>query len=758
MSDNKQRPHFMINEDIINKRPTDFDGGGSTHRRNDYSSHGRYLINNLNNIQETEVYDEDLIKDRYFFEIHLAEDEKIKDKYNNLKDNSRVEILDVINDSVGYGMIKKQDMEILLDRILEYSNSRDHKGKSYFSFIEEYRNINYKDKISSKLREMLTDEENNEKVKVIIESFSSLPRDIQEKGFVEKVQEFVNGQKGQVFSSYIHSSGSVVVETEISPSNIKFLAENFQSIRFIEPISNIKLTQVKDKTTFLENIKVENLEGGATVCIFDSGVNMENALLSPYITDNVHEVVAQDYDTGHGTFVASRAVYRDTLQEQVTVGTLTPKVRVLDVRIYGMDGTGAEISLTETELIIAIRKTVQKFHREVKVYNLSLGFLNKDTDETALSDVQVSRIAAEIDFLSKKYGVLFVISAGNIKSNFLYRYLNAHGYPNYFSYDDATRITPPSEAFTALSVGAVVTKYGEGALTPINHPSPFSRRGPGFGGTRKPDLVADGGNIMANGEDNNEIQTSALGGPRNSLVYDSGTSFAAPIISSYAAELFDAFPDISNNLVKGMLIHFANIPYEANNYPRDKFEHMGFGITNFNMCIESLKSRVTYVHEGILEQQTYYRIPFWIPSALTDSGRVRRGRKKLKLRATIIWDPLVDRRKQSGYSLVHINSNIFKINDQGEEGKIPLGASTLDGESYKEKFYPVTRLEKMFERNIQSGLWNLELRMSHRWGVPEGYEQDFAVLISVEDPYDEIDVYNEITNEVGVRFSNMVQF
>jgi serine protease AprX len=117
------------------------------------------------------------------------------------------------------------------------------------------------------------------------------------------------------------------------------------------------------------------------------------------------------------------------------------------------------------------------------------------TDATILSDVQVTRIAAELDAISKEKDVLFVISAGNINS--LYQKMQTTPYPDYYS-DDTTRILPPGEAFLGLTVGSVATKSENGALASINHPSPFSRRGPGSFGTLKPEIVADGGNVTRN--------------------------------------------------------------------------------------------------------------------------------------------------------------------------------------------------------------------------------------------------------------------
>ncbi|MFC7063129.1 S8 family serine peptidase [Halobacillus seohaensis] len=110
---------------------------------------------------------------------------------------------------------------------------------------------------------------------------------------------------------------------------------------------------------------------------------------------------------------------------------------------------------------------------------------------TSLSDLQLTRIAAELDAISKEKDVLFISSSGNINS--MYEKMAHTPYPNYFS-DDATRILPPGENFLGITVGSVATKSENGALGGLNHPSPFSRCGPGSFGTLKPEIVVDGGN------------------------------------------------------------------------------------------------------------------------------------------------------------------------------------------------------------------------------------------------------------------------
>ncbi|MCC5415615.1 S8 family serine peptidase [Bacillus cereus] len=751
-----RRPHLRIRPESIRTNPTQFNGGGSTYSRDNYYEHGRYLINNLQQVIQHQGDSEDVVRDRAFIEVRLADNEKIKDRYNNLRENSRIEILDMISDAVGYGFIKNQDINILQGRLDTYATTDNHSGKSYFSFVEEIRIVDPLDKISDNVRKII-EENPEEKVKVVIESFSNLPEIIQNQGFLRQIEDTINSEEETIVDSYSHSNGSVIIEANLKAATIRDIVEKFSSVRLVESNWQISLSTVQNRPTVHNDLRVNDSTGNAIVCVFDSGVEENNQILNAFTIDEREGLIANQYDKRHGTFVASRAIFRDDIEADLLRGELTAFAKVLDVRVFGKDEQGRSMDYTYSELIREIRLTVRRYHDTIKVYNLSLGLVNPDTGGTTLSDIQVSPLAEELDILSRDYGVLFVVSAGNLDYRTLYMYLNAHGYPGHFSVDE-TRILPPGESFLSLCVGSIVNKENSNSVGKMDHPSPFSRRGPGFNNSLKPDLVADGGNSTITGESDPTIQSVALSTIDQNVTYGSGTSYAAPIIASYAAELFDKIPGATHNLVKGLLLHFSNIPQGSINYPRENVrEHLGFGKPNIQRCMESLRSRATYFHEGTLTQQTYYEIPFWVPSVLTENIPGR-GRDKVRVRVTIVWDPKVDRRKQQDYVLVHINANLYKKNGGGEAIKVDTGMRNLEGQSHKEKYYPVIRLEKQFQRSsIDSGLWYIELRMSHRWDIPEDYEQNFAVIISVEDPKDELDVYDAIQNEVGVQYTETVE-
>lgn len=80
------------------------------------------------------------------------------------------------------------------------------------------------------------------------------------------------------------------------------------------------------------------------------------------------------------------------------------------------------------------------------------------------------------------HNVQFVISSGNHK---VWQTADSLGEV----LDDDTRISAPADSMLGITVGAIAGKEHPLSLSGVNEISPYSRRGPGFAGFTKPDLV-----------------------------------------------------------------------------------------------------------------------------------------------------------------------------------------------------------------------------------------------------------------------------
>ncbi|WP_433328363.1 S8 family serine peptidase [Spirillospora sp. CA-294931] len=152
------------------------------------------------------------------------------------------------------------------------------------------------------------------------------------------------------------------------------------------------------------------------------------------------------------------------------------------------------------------------------IVNLSLG-----APDTPGEDL----LEQTVDSLSDKYGLLFVVAAGNDGS-----------------YGDET-VSSPASADAALAVGAVDKSD---AL------APFSARGPRFGDAAlKPDLVAPGVSITA-------ARAGGVRGGAGPYTAMSGTSMAAAHVSGAAALLAQRHPDWPGDRLKAALMSSARPP------------------------------------------------------------------------------------------------------------------------------------------------------------------------------------------------------
>jgi hypothetical protein len=110
-------------------------------------------------------------------------------------------------------------------------------------------------------------------------------------------------------------------------------------------------------------------------------------------------------------------------------------------------------------------------------------------------------------------------------------------------------IVAPADGFHVIAVGAV--DLG-------NNVAPFSSRGPTYDGRIKPDVVADGVNVYG------ANYVPSFPNP-NAYYYESGTSLSTPIASGIAALLYSAFPYLTNDQARYILMQTADNSANPNN-------------------------------------------------------------------------------------------------------------------------------------------------------------------------------------------------
>ncbi|MBM7784697.1 S8 family serine peptidase [Tenggerimyces flavus] len=238
---------------------------------------------------------------------------------------------------------------------------------------------------------------------------------------------------------------------------------------------------------------------GVKVAVLDTGIDATH----PDLDDAIVE--AKDFSEsgstidyfGHGTHVSSIVTGRGDASKGKYKG-VAPDAKLLVGKVLDDGGYGYD-----SNIIAGMEWAAAKGAR---VVNLSLGSCATDGKDPK---------SQAVNAMTKKYGTLFVVAAGNHPAD-----------PNCFADE---RVSSPAAADSALAV-ASVTK--QDAL------STFSNVGPRLGDhALKPEISAPGQAIVA-------AKASESGGdPAVRYVQQSGTSMAAPHVAGAAAILAQQHPD-----------------------------------------------------------------------------------------------------------------------------------------------------------------------------------------------------------------------
>ncbi|MFD0783240.1 S8 family serine peptidase, partial [Micromonospora azadirachtae] len=250
---------------------------------------------------------------------------------------------------------------------------------------------------------------------------------------------------------------------------------------------------------------------GVKVGVVDTGVDRTHPDLAGRVA--AVENFTSDPDAldrvGHGTHVASTIAGGGEASQGRYKG-MAPGATLYSAKVCVEEGC------PESAMLAGMTWVAQQ---GVKVVNMSLG--GPDSPET-------DPIEAALADLTHRYGVLFVVAAGND------------------GMDGESTVDSPGSAAEALTVGAV-TKTGELAE--------FSSRGPRAGDAGiKPDITAPGVGIVAA-----RSATSDLWPYEENPQYTSmnGTSMATPHVAGAAALLAQQHPDWTPERIKSTLMAAA---------------------------------------------------------------------------------------------------------------------------------------------------------------------------------------------------------
>ena len=301
----------------------------------------------------------------------------------------------------------------------------------------------------------------------------------------------------------------------------------------------------------------------------------------------------------------------------------------------------------------------------VRVVNLSIGISYREYYNL------VSPLARLLDWLSYKYRVLFIVSAGNHpddlelgmdfssfstlsseeKDRFVYNYIS-NNLRN-------LRFLSPAESINSLTVGSIFSDDNDGIPLPNmtnictdGMPAIYGSFGRGVNNAIKPDILYAGGrsfikeNITKRTTANwvnadlkkPGIQSAYPGANRQGLGntgYSFGTSNSTALVSHQAADCYDVLNDIfvsetgegipfnyASVMLKAMLTHGASwsnlkddciksMNLSGRQLKNEIHEYLGYGVADIEKIKECTKNQITLIGYGDIgqDQAVIYSIP-----------------------------------------------------------------------------------------------------------------------------------------------------
>ncbi len=278
----------------------------------------------------------------------------------------------------------------------------------------------------------------------------------------------------------------------------------------------------------------------------------------------------------------------------------------------------------------------------IKVFVLAFQIIGHVWGEATRRTIARSAwVARTIDQLSRLHDVVFVTITGNISPTDIADLLGEADYPEYLIRPLA-KLHDPGQAALAITVGSVAhtATIAVAPMLPIaleSQPSPFTRSGPGFGDSIKPDVIERGGNLVRDpqsGAVSSNLATDILMAS-NALTPPMqrahGTSFAAPRVAHrlalIARDLRAIGANATNPLLRALLVASADRPADSEMLdPQGNCELIGHGLPDATRLTDRSGNSVLLYWNGELPADSTALFNLYLPAELRSAGR---GRKRI---------------------------------------------------------------------------------------------------------------------------------
>lgn len=496
---------------------------------------------------------------------------------------------------------------------------------------------------------------------------------------------------------------------ELPANAIRAIVENpttelvkCENVMFFRPIGQMVVGD-KSPEGDVEIAQIEEMPlptGDPVVALFDGVPLANHRLLAGRLIVDDPDNWETDYAAServHGSSMASLIVHGDLNQPQPPLSRPV-YVRPIMKPLNWPDKPRPEGIPENCLAVDLIHRAVKRLFEgdqgegpaapQVKVINLSIG------DRARQFTQSMSPIARLLDWLSVKYGVLFVVSAGNHPTTISLG-VSREEFDSFQTdefeaatikalYRDARhrKLLSPAETINGISVGAVhldeaQVAYQGNRIDPFGRPlpSPVSAFGSGYRRAIKPDIVYYGGRqwyrlpsqptnpvtiepaIFLTTPGNKVASPGSLAGELNATSYSCGTSNATALISRAAGICYDSLQQIFNEqaadldpsnyevpLLKAMLVHGCSwgdigsrisevlrTPENGRQLSGLISRWMGYGVPQVDRVMDCTEQRATVLGFGQLSDGEAHVFSLPLPPSLGSRPEWRR------LTVTLAW-------------------------------------------------------------------------------------------------------------------------
>lgn len=515
------------------------------------------------------------------------------------------------------------------------------------------RHFRYGDNISKSRRKGLSAIEDIEKYTAEVEP-GICPEDRLKIQLVDYQNSEYNHQSLIQFRTLCSRAGVKLQELNYAGNYRLFALENVsrEALRAIATMDSVLYVRRMPTIVFeaapepdnseIEVMKPADGENYPVVGLLDTGVSPNTEYLTPWMydaEDNNAGFLAEDINRQHGTAVASVLNYGDFLEQKDYTQCGPSRIQSCIINT-----SRDRAILYENDLVMNIQDAVSS-HPEIKIWNLSQG------TELEISDTKYSDLAIALDTIQQTNRVLICKSAGNARVT---------GVQN-----PSLRITTGADSLLSLVVGSIAHKKQTENDAEVNDRSPFSRIGPGVENCVKPDLVHYGGNL------NTHLSLFSEWGRQFCL--SSGTSFSTPRVTALAANLNAKIGGACNPLLlKALLIHHAEYPYNINKTTEILRKEMGFGLPKvLSEMLNNDEDECTMVFSHHLEKgKDVLSLDFPFPQSLVSDNGFYEG----DITLTLAVNPMLDANQGIEYCQSQVD---VLLETYSEVRHVQLGQGTM---------------------------------------------------------------------------------